>query len=192
MRGGLNIPCRVAAAAVALVVVAAGCGSGAPETVEGASPGPDRAVKLGPKLRSLERQAGQLLDGGPDAFEARVAELRGHPVVVNQWASWCGRCRYEFPFFQRLAAKYAGRVAFLGVNSQDSRGDAEAFLREFPVPFPHYYDKDGSVARLFGGGRAWPTTAFYDTAGKVVKTHLGAYATEAKLDEDIGRYALGG
>lgn len=78
------------------------------------------------------------------------------------------------------------------MNSQDSRDDVEDFLREFPVPFPHYYDKDTAVARIFGGGRAWPTTAFYDTSGKVVKTHLGAYATEATLDEDIRRYALGG
>lgn len=181
--------------AVALsLLAAAGCGSEASPAVQGGSPSPtpDRTVKLTPELRALERQASQLLDGGTDAFEARVAELRGHPVVVNQWASWCGPCRYEFPFFQRLAAKYAGRVAFLGVNSQDSRGDAEAFLREFRVPFPHYYDKDASVARLFGGGRAWPTTAFYNRAGKLVKTHLGAYASEAKLDEDIRRYALGG
>jgi hypothetical protein len=60
------------------------------------------------------------------------------------------------------------------------------------VPFPHYYDKDASVARIFGGGRAWPTTAFYDAKGELVKTHLGGYASEAKLDEDIRRYALRG
>ena len=174
------------------LLAAAGCGSEPSPSALSDLPHRDRTAKLPAELRALERQAGQLLDGGTDAFEAHVAKLRGHPVVVNQWASWCGPCRYEFPFFQRLAAKYAGRVAFLGVNSQDSRGDAEAFLREFPVPFPHYYDKDTSIARLFGGGRAWPTTAFYDKAGEVVETHLGAYASEAKLDEDIRRYALGG
>ena len=183
--------CALTAVALSLLA-AAGCGSEPAPVVPTGSPPRVRSAKLPPELRALERQAGQLLDGGTDAFQARVAKLRGHPVVVNQWASWCGPCRYEFPFFQRLAAKYAGRVAFLGVNSQDSRGDAEAFLREFRVPFPHYYDKDTSIARLFGGGRAWPTTAFYDTAGEVVKTHPGAYASEAKLDEDIRRYALGG
>lgn len=41
------------------------------------------------------------------------------------------------------------------------RGDAAAFLKEFPVPFPHFYDNDAGIARVFGGGRAWPTTAFY-------------------------------
>jgi cytochrome c biogenesis protein CcmG, thiol:disulfide interchange protein DsbE len=186
-----NAACALTAIVLSSLAVA-GCGGEPSPVVEGAPPTADRSVKLPPELRALERQAGQLLDGGKDAFEARVAQLRGHPVVVNQWASWCGPCRFEFPFFQRLAAKYAGRVAFLGVNSQDSRGDAEDFLREFPVPFPHYYDKDTSVARVFGGGRAWPTTAFYDKDGNVVKTHLGAYASEAKLEEDIRRYALGG
>lgn len=137
-------------------------------------------------------QAGRLLDGGPRSFQRRLRELRGFPVVVNQWATWCGPCRYEFPFFHRLATRYSGRVAFLGVNTQDSRNEAEEFLREFPVPFPHYYDRDTTVARLFGGGRAWPTTAFYDAEGKLAYTHLGGYASQAKLDEDIRRYAFDG
>jgi hypothetical protein len=46
------------------------------------------------------------------------------------------------------------------------------------------------VARVFGGGRAWPTTAFYDARGKLAKTHFGAYATQDKLDEDIRAHAL--
>ena len=83
-------------------------------------------------------------------------------------------------------------MAFLGVDSQDARDDARRFLEELPVPFPHYFDPDARIARLFGGGRAWPTTAFYDATGKLSRTHLGAYATQAKLDEDIRRYALGG
>ena len=169
---------------------AAGCGAGS-NPAPAPQPPPDVAKLPGP-LRALANDAGLLLDGGSEAFEARLRRLRGYPVVVNQWASWCGPCRYEFPFFQRLAAKYEGRVAFLGVNSQDSRGDAEDFLREYQVPFPHYYDEDASVARVFRGGRAWPTTAFYDSRGKLVQTHAGAYATEAKLDADIRRYALGG
>jgi thiol-disulfide isomerase/thioredoxin len=121
-----------------------------------------------------------------------LAELRGYPVVVNQWASWCGPCRAELPFFERQARKHRGRVAFLGVDSQDSRAEAAQFLKELPVPFPHYFDEDASVARVFGGGRAWPTTAFYTAEGKLSFIHQGAYATEAKLEEDLRRYALDG
>jgi cytochrome c biogenesis protein CcmG/thiol:disulfide interchange protein DsbE len=192
LRRFTNIAACAAAAGLALAVLA-GCGDASTRSVGGSSPRPDRPGKVAdPELRALKRQANRLLDGGADAFEARLERLRGHPVVVNQWASWCGPCRYEFPFFQRLAARYRGRVAFLGVNSQDSKGDAEDFLDEFPVPFPHYSDKDASVARLFGGGRAWPTTAFYRADGELVKTHLGAYASQLKLEQDLRRDALDG
>jgi cytochrome c biogenesis protein CcmG, thiol:disulfide interchange protein DsbE len=178
-----------AAAALAASVLAA-CGS--VETGSVASAPKPAASAVRAQLAKLRSQANVLLDGGPDAFRARLAALRGAPVVVNQWASWCGPCRFEFPFFGRLAERYAGRVAFLGVDSQDSRSDAEAFLEKLPVPYPHFYDEDASVARVFRGGRAWPTTAFYASTGKLAFTHVGAYATQAKLDEDIRRYALHG
>ena len=95
-------------------------------------------------------------------------------------------------FFRDQAEKLNGRVAFVGVNSQDNRSDASDFLKELPVSFPHFYDRDASVARVFRGGRSWPTTAFYNARGELVFTHQGAYATEAKLAEDIRRYALDG
>ena len=137
-------------------------------------------------------EASRLLDGGPDAFRRRLAELRGHPVVANQWASWCDPCRSEFPFFRDQAEKLKGRVAFLGVNAQDSRSGAAAFLKELPAPFPHFYDRDARVARVFHGGRAWPTTAFYNAKGELVFIHQGAYATEGKLAVDIHEYVLDG
>ena len=168
-----------------------GCGDEPQTTGSRAAAGVTNPPKA-PPLREVRAQANQLLDGGSDAFRARLVELQGHPVVVNQWASWCGPCRYEFPFLRDQANKYGDRVAFLGVNSRDSREAAEAFLKELPVPFPHYYDdEDASIARIFRGGRAWPTTAFYDSAGKLVYTHAGTYASEAKLEEDVRRYALG-
>lgn len=180
---------RSAAAAVAVgaaLVGAAGCGSSAPERPLPPAPAGADA------LPSLERQAGRLLGGGVAAFEARLAGLRGHPVVVNQWASWCGPCRYEFPFFAALATRYKGRVAFLGVNTRDSREPARRFLDRYRVPFPSYLDPDADVARRFRGGRAFPTTAYYDVRGRLVFVHAGAYATEGKLDEDIRRHLLNG
>jgi cytochrome c biogenesis protein CcmG, thiol:disulfide interchange protein DsbE len=178
--------------ATALVAAAAltACGSDGSTSDDGAAgAAPPRS---GEPLAQLRAEGNRLLDGGPAAFKARLAALRGHPVVVNQWASWCGPCRFEFPFFQKLAEKYQDRVAFIGVDSRDSRADAVAFLKRYPVPYPHYYDEDASVARVFRGGRAWPTTAFYRNDGRLVFTHLGAYAAEAKLDEEIRRYALNG
>ena len=177
---------RLAALVLATLLVV-GCGAESASVSE--SPGP---TATGNPLARLKAERNQLLDGGTEAFKARLAELRGHPIVVNQWASWCGPCRYEFPFFQRLAEKYDGRVAFLGVDSRDSRDAAARFLKEYPVPFPHFYDKDTRIARLFGGARAWPTTAFYDASGQLAYTHMGAYPDEARLEADIRKYALDG
>src|ERR671936_853689 len=70
-----------------------------------------------------------LLGGGAAAFRARLRGLRGHPVVVNKWASWCGPCRSEFPYFQRLGVELGRRVAFLGVDGNDNDSDSRRFLR---------------------------------------------------------------
>ncbi len=149
------------------------------------------ALATGPTaLVQLERQGARLVGGGASGFRAQLVALKGHPVVVNQWASWCGPCRFEFPFFRRLAGTYRGQVAFLGVDAQDNRSDAEAFLRRMPVPYPSFYDESADAARTFKGGQSWPTTAFYDRAGKLVFTRMGGYSTQAKLDADIRRFAL--
>lgn len=171
---------RARAALVLAALVLAGCGAD-----ETAPPAPPR----GPG--ELSRQAGRLVGGGPPAFRAQLARLRGTPVVVNQWASWCGPCRFELPFFASLAREYRGRVAFLGVNSDDGREAAIRFLRERPVPFPSFFDPSVRIAREFRGGTAWPTTAFYDARGRLVETHMGAYPSRAKLEADVREHALG-
>jgi hypothetical protein len=81
-------------------------------------------------------------------------------------------------------------VAFLGVNSDDSRDDAERFLEENPVPYPSYFDPDVRIARVFRGGVAWPTTAFYDRMGKRVDTHSGPYTSAQDLEEAVRERVL--
>ena len=140
-------------------------------------------------LAAVHEQSNELLGGGAKGFERRIRALRGYPVVVNKWASWCGPCRFEFPFFQQQAGKRAKSVAFLGVNSDDNDDNAKEFLGKFPVPFPSYTDPSLEVAAVFNGVQAFPTTAFYDRKGDLAYVHQGGYATEAKLAADIDRYA---
>jgi len=108
--GRRRIPIAAAAALVAAIAVA-GCGSNAVTVPSGR---PQSTAQLRDQISRLHAQANTLLDGGSAAFTARLVSLRGVPLVVNQWASWCGPCRYEFPFFAHIAARYQGRVAFLG------------------------------------------------------------------------------
>jgi cytochrome c biogenesis protein CcmG, thiol:disulfide interchange protein DsbE len=128
------------------------------------------------------------LPGGRDAFEAQIKKERGKPIVVNKWASWCGPCRLEFPFFREQAEKRKGEVVFIGVNSQDNRGDAEEFLKEEPVPFEHFEDPKLEIAAVFNAVQAFPATAFYDAKGELAFVHQGPYTSEKQLSEAIDRY----
>jgi thiol-disulfide isomerase/thioredoxin len=139
-------------------------------------------------LRGLYDQRNQLLNGGASAFQRRIAALRGYPVVVNKWASWCGPCRAEFPVFQKAAVQQAKDIAFVGVNSSDNDDNANTFLSDFPLPYPSYRDPDLKVAGVFKGVGAFPTTAFYDRSGKVAYVHQGPYSSAADLVRDVRRY----
>jgi len=181
----------VGVAFVAAVVIALAAGGG--DDPESAAPQPavaeDAFARAPEPIRALYEQRNELLGGGEEAFRERLEGLRGHPVVVNKWASWCGPCRAEFPFFQRQAVQRAREVAFIGVNSTDNDASAEDFLEEFPVTYPSYKDPDQKVAAVFDGVAAFPSTAYYDSRGKLQYLKQGGYATEAKLAQDIERYA---
>jgi cytochrome c biogenesis protein CcmG, thiol:disulfide interchange protein DsbE len=180
--------------ATALVVSACGGGGGG-DAAEGArggeAPTATSTTGLPPKLARNAEQADQIVGEGKEVFDRRLRALRGHPVVVNQWASWCTSCRFEFPFFAEAVKRHRAEVAFLGLDSQDQRGGAEAFLHEFPLGFPSVFDPDAEVAAAYGGGQAWPTTMFFDRDGELANVKLGAYATAELLEQDIRRWALG-
>ncbi|HEX8101450.1 MAG TPA: TlpA disulfide reductase family protein [Solirubrobacteraceae bacterium] len=141
-------------------------------------------------LAALHRDAAALLPGGRRAFAARVRRLRGHPVVINKWASWCGPCQLEFPYFQRQGTTQGKRVAFLGIDAKDSEGTASTFLRDHPIPFPSYSDPDGEIAARYARTAAFPTTVFLDAEGRTAYVHQGQYRRERDLAADIERYLL--
>jgi thiol-disulfide isomerase/thioredoxin len=179
------------AAGAAALLLAAGCGSSSSGDYGGEHPDYGRALAGAPApLAALHRQADRLLPGGVSAYEKRIAELRGYPVVVNVWASWCGPCRFEFPTLQRISARYGKRVAFLGIDSQDSDDAAETFLSEAPVPYPSYTDPDKDITRSIGADRVLPATAIYDGRGKLVNLKFGPYRDPDEMRADIERYAL--
>lgn len=140
-------------------------------------------------LAALHAQSSELLRGGKDAFAARLRDLRGYPVVVNKWGSWCAPCRAEFPALQRQAVAQGKRVAFLGVDGQDNDDNARKFLDKYPVAYPSYVDPDLSIAKSFGSVQGFPSTVFYDRRGRIAYIKQGSYPTEAALARDIRRYA---
>jgi len=178
-------------ALAALALCGAGCGNDAGNPESKLTPAEASTPIAGSPapLAALRRQGGELLPGGIAAFRARVERLRGHPIVVNKWASWCGPCRFEFPHFQAVADELGDRVAFLGVDSNDDRASAEQFLGELPLPYPSYLDPKSRIAELVGAPKAFPATAFFDAKGELVHVRQGVYPDEAALRADVERWA---
>jgi cytochrome c biogenesis protein CcmG/thiol:disulfide interchange protein DsbE len=141
-------------------------------------------------LATLHAQAGELLPGGTRAVRARLAALRGRPVVIDKWASWCAPCRAELGIFQRVSLDLGREVAFVGIDSGDtSRAGALAFLRSFPVSYPSYYDQSGQAGLAITDSAFTPVTVFYSRNGSQY-IHQGPYPSQAKLEQDVRRYAL--
>jgi len=133
---------------------------------------PDQRLP-GPRLR------GQLLDG--TAFDSSA--WTGDIVVVNFWGSWCPPCRAETPELVRVAnATRDQGVKFLGVDVRDNRASAQAFVRDYSVPYPSIFDPDNQTLLDFRGlpPNAVPTTFVMDRRGRIAARALGRI-NEAQL-----------
>jgi cytochrome c biogenesis protein CcmG/thiol:disulfide interchange protein DsbE len=145
-----------------------------------------------PRLATLHAQASAVLSGGLPALRARLAALRGEPVVINKWASWCEPCKAEFGAFQRVSISQGRSVAFIGIDSGDAvRGQAVEFLRSHPVSYPSYYDPSGQIGETISDSTSTPVTVFYNRSGKKF-IYQGPFPSAAKLEADVKRYALDG
>lgn len=119
-----------------------------------------------------------------------LAELRGQPVVLNFWASWCPPCRVEAPRLERRwRTARRQRVLFVGLNMQDLLEDARDFIDEFGLSYPNVRDSGDDVARDWGV-TGLPETFFISASGRVVAHVIGA-VSERQLAEGI-RAAVAG
>ncbi len=113
-------------------------------------------------------------------------------MVVNKWASWCEPCRREFPLLQRASARFGDRVAFVGVDANDSSAAARTFLEEFPLPYPSYSDPNQDISRIARCHSGLPRDGLLRLERQLVFVKQGQYASEADLVADIRRHAMGG
>jgi cytochrome c biogenesis protein CcmG/thiol:disulfide interchange protein DsbE len=102
-----------------------------------------------------------------DGARVTLSALRGRPVVIAFFASWCHPCEEELPVLERFQREDIGRLTVIGVSYQDLPSDATAFVRRLRVTFPALLDaSDGPVAQRYGV-RGIPQTVFVDARGVV-------------------------
>ena len=116
------------------------------------------------------------------ASDGRVSldELRGTPLVVNFWASWCDPCRAEAKVLERAHKGQKG-VLFLGLDAQDAREDARDFISQFGLTFPHVRDPGNDTQRAWGV-TGLPETYFIAADGRVVGHVIGTVDDEQLRD----------
>lgn len=130
-------------------------------------------------------------NGSEQALFTKLRQLRGRPVVITSWASWCSPCLAQFGLIADAATRYQRAVAFLGADIKDSPEAASAFLRHHPVSYPTYNVTIAGLSSLTPI-EGVPATIFINPAGKMVYVHSGEYESRASLDADIERFALHG
>jgi cytochrome c biogenesis protein CcmG, thiol:disulfide interchange protein DsbE len=129
---------------------------------------------------------------GPALADARLslAELRGTPVVLNLWASWCRPCREEAGRLQQGWRAFGPRgVLFLGLDIQDVRDDGHAFIRAHGTTYPSVREPGREIANDYGA-TGIPETYFIDADGRVV-AHVIGVVSEGQLSEGARAAASG-
>ena len=156
-------------------------------------------VPLPPELQTAGREIGPRIGQLAPDFELdtldgerlRLSDLRGRPLVLNFWASWCSPCRREFPALIRAQNAHADAdLLIIGLNIEEPPTAAQDFVDEFGVQFPIPMDRDGAVYRAYGyeGLVGPPRTFFVDDNGIITKIYAGQ-APDEQIAADIAAHA---
>ena len=153
--------------AAVLALVAGGCAGeprgGRPPTAPLEVPAPTSQVD---RPASARKPAPGLAVTAVDGRRIDLASLRGRPVVVNFFESWCPQCREEQPALNRVADEFTGRVELVGVSFRDTAADDRAYARDYRVPYPLANDRSGRVWAAWGV-HYQPVTFFVDRQGRI-------------------------
>ncbi len=116
--------------------------------------------------------------------EVYLSDYAGKPIVVNIWATWCGPCRSELPYFNTVYNELGDDVVFMMVNctsGRETQSVVEKFVKDNGYDFPVYFDKKYKANNAYNV-RGIPTTLFIDRDGKLVHTEVGSMSEDELRD----------
>jgi len=119
-----------------------------------------------------------------DQVTIKLSELKGTPVVLNFWASWCTTCKDEQPLLESAWRHYKDQVMFLGLSHLDQDKNARAWLQCYDVTYPNALDKGGKVYNAYHV-QGVPETFFIDAEGNIADYYVGAIPNASILDQLI-------
>lgn len=147
--------------------------------------------RLTPSTSSLVKQIAPeatfpvVANGDPGA-RMSLADLKGHPVILDFWATWCGPCNLQAPILDRIAKRYESRgLVVLGVNVEDDPELASSFAKKKGLSYPIVTDPGHAAQQLFGVDKL-PSLVVIDREGRVASFSAGL-VDEGSLDQLIAK-----
>ena len=161
---------------VLLAACTVGDGTNDPTATDAPSADPTPAVNA-TTADLLPADVGALPSFDAARFDSLLGELRGTPVLVNVWGSWCDPCRDEATTLNDAHERFGRDVQFLGVDILDSRTSARGFMQEFGSMYPSVFDPAGAIRDALGL-LGQPVTLLYDRSGDIVEHWVGAVPSD--------------
>jgi thiol-disulfide isomerase/thioredoxin len=159
--------------AILVVILTAGL------VITGCTTGSEPIATVGEAAPNFELQN---LDGQ----SISLSSLKGSPVLINFWATWCGPCVSEMPYIQEINKEWSDKgLIVLAINLGDNASQAEQFLQDHNLSLPVLLDTNKVVAPKYGI-RAIPTTFFIDKNGIVRVKIIGAFPSKAAIESRLG------
>ena len=157
------------------LLLCCGCGAEKEEPQEETQPTTEELVDLAKDITVYDREGNAV----------KLSDMKGKPVVINFWATWCGPCKSELPAFQQAYETYGEELCFMMVDMVQGRTETKAGAIEYVdgqgYTFPLYFDEDGTAVVAYDIG-AVPATFVIDAKGQLVDSHVGALSYEALVE----------
>lgn len=165
----------ILAMVLALGLVATSC-PGQP-TTDGGSAGPPEIGNLAPDFEL----------NTPDGQTVVLSELKGTPVLLNFWATWCGPCVHEMPFLQQIHEDWPGEeLVLLAVNIGENSSQVGQFMQSYGFSFTVLLDSQAALAQRYNV-YGIPTSVFIDKEGVIQEIKVGAFQSQAEIENILDR-----